>query len=250
MSSPKQALVDIPIELILDGTNVRLAADDELAESIRRWGILQPVVVTPHPDQKHVEVLAGHRRMAGARAAKLKVIPCVVRPRGDEEHRTVQQWVENNDRKEMTTYETALVVKRLCDAGHTQREVADILNVGENYVSQRLGLLKYPEPVLMAVHNRKIGLQTALMIPLDIARDTKPETMASMCRNRETVQRFIASKVRFQLKPSKGMNKNNVNVQIPFELQQRIRHLGYNNVSVWVTKQLTAVVDEMERQPR
>lgn len=174
----------IPLLDIELGENVRLDLTNILAmsQSIQRHGLLQPLVVVPTAEGDRVEVLFGHRRFEACRRAGLTVVPCFVRARGDERTRLLTQMAENFDRESMTVLEKALAYQRLVKAGMTQAAIGETVGVGQGVVSRSLMLLDYPELVQRAVHDKVIGLNDALAIPLEIANETDGRTLAAALR--------------------------------------------------------------------
>jgi ParB family chromosome partitioning protein len=164
--SNEPAFMRVPIELIEAGTNVRVDDQglDSLAASIAKHGVLQPITVVP---------LEGD--------AGLTVMPCLARPRDRAEVRVLTQIAENRDRRAMSPYEEALAYGELRKLGMTQQQIAAAVGTAQPSVSERLILLKYPEPVVRAVHNRRLGLSDALSIPLVLAKETDPVSLGRVC---------------------------------------------------------------------
>ena len=110
---------------------------DELAASIRAQGIIEPLVVSPHPDRPGRYLLvAGERRWRAARMAGLARVPVVLRDLPDEQRLAVQL-VENIDREALTVLEEAAAVARLIAAGHRPKAVAEMLGKPPAWVSLR-----------------------------------------------------------------------------------------------------------------
>lgn len=116
----------------------------QLEESIRRHGILQPVLVTPHGDERY-RLIAGHRRVAAAASAGLTEIPAIVRPVPDDTGGLDLALVENMARQDLNPVEEAVAFQRLVDAGLTRKGVAQALGVSQKLVTERLSLLELPE---------------------------------------------------------------------------------------------------------
>lgn len=123
---------------------------EELAESIRAVGILQPIVVRPIAENQF-EIIAGERRFRAAQLAGLTSVPVTVRAAQDDQ--TLEMaLIENVQREDISPIEAALAYRALIDEfGLTQEQVA--ARVGKNRVtiSNALRLLRLPEEVLEAV---------------------------------------------------------------------------------------------------
>jgi ParB family transcriptional regulator, chromosome partitioning protein len=112
----------------------------ELAESIRRHGLLQPVLVRPLADG--YQLIAGERRWRAARLAGLERIPALVRDADAEEERLLLGLVENLQREDLNPLEEAQGIRRLVERhGLTHEEVAARLGRNRVSVTQSLRLL-------------------------------------------------------------------------------------------------------------
>ena len=114
-----------------------------LADSIRRWGILQPVIVRGRLDGKKTfyEIIAGERRLRAAILAGLTRIPCRL-IRTDSEGSAEMAIVENLQRKDLDPFEEAEAIRVLLDLYHlTQEELGEQLSVSQSYIANKLRLL-------------------------------------------------------------------------------------------------------------
>lgn len=137
-------LLDLPIDLVDDGTNVRSKADAGLRKSIADVGVLQPITVAPAEDDRFV-CLYGHRRLAAARAAGLKTIPAIVER--EPADLPIRQLIENQQRRSVDPLDVARTLRAYLDEhpGVRQRELADKLGRSSHWVSTRLQLLDMDE---------------------------------------------------------------------------------------------------------
>ncbi len=138
-------LREIPIEQLQRGRyqpriNMHKEALQELSESIRSQGIIQPLLVRRiKPSQ--FEIIAGERRWRGAQLAGLTVVPAVVREINDQTAMAVGL-IENIQREDLNAIEEANGFKRLLDEfGLTHQEVADAVGRSRTAVSNLLRLL-------------------------------------------------------------------------------------------------------------
>ncbi len=124
------------------------SAIEELAESIRRVGVIEPIVVRPHPvEEAHYQLLVGERRVRAARAAGLREIPAVVRD-VDEHEMALLSLVENLQREDLHALEEAKAMQRMLDEfSLTQEELARGLGVSQSGISNKLRLLNLSEGV-------------------------------------------------------------------------------------------------------
>jgi ParB/RepB/Spo0J family partition protein len=119
----------IPLGEIRDVGNVRqeLRGIEDLAESIRRHGMLTAVTVEPHPEGGYT-LAAGSRRLAAARLAGLDEVPAVIVPPGGDVERLLKRAVENIDREQLTDLEAADAMQQLLDLGADTELVAAALH--------------------------------------------------------------------------------------------------------------------------
>jgi ParB family chromosome partitioning protein len=141
----------------------------ELAASIRRHGVLQPIVVSRDGDG--YELVAGHRRVLAARAAGKTTIPAVVRE--DVRDRLELALVENLQRADLNAIETARAYKLLMETYDlTQEQLADRVGKSRSHVANMLRTLTAPQALQDAVMDGKISeghLRALLPLPLSDA---------------------------------------------------------------------------------
>lgn len=126
----------------------RFAADslEELAESIREHGILQPLSVRRSGDG--YELISGERRLRAAKLAGLQEVPCIAVD-VDETSSSLLALVENIQRRDLDFLEEALALDRLIRTYHlSQEEVARRIGKSQSAVANKLRLLKLPQEAL------------------------------------------------------------------------------------------------------
>lgn len=176
--APRQAL---PVEQIIPNPDQprRSFAQEllqELAGSLRSRGMLQPLIVRPHPGDKGLyQIVAGERRWRAAQMAQLHEVPVIVRDLNDTEVLEVAI-VENIQRADLNAIEEAASYRQLMDRfGHTQEKLAEALNKSRSYIANLLRLLNLPEQVQTWLKEGKLsaGHARALITaanPVDLAR--------------------------------------------------------------------------------
>ena len=162
-------------EIMPDPTQPRRVFDeallDELAESIRVHGVLQPIVVTPDNKGKYV-IVAGERRYRAATKAGLEKIPALVRTLSDQ-HKLELSLIENIQRQNLNAIETATAYLKLRDQFNLTLEQIGQRVGGKSpsAVSNTLRLLRLPEVVRQAVVDGKLSEgQVRPLISLDEAQ--------------------------------------------------------------------------------
>ena len=117
------------------------AALAELADSVGRYGVLQPVLVRPLPGEDKYELIAGERRLRAAKAAGLERVPVLVREYSDAEISAIAL-IENLQREDLSIIEQARGCQRLLDEFHlTQEELAGRLGKSRAALTNTLRLL-------------------------------------------------------------------------------------------------------------
>ena len=122
----------------------------ELAASIRAYGILQPLTVRRM--EKGYQLIAGERRLRAARIAGLREVPCLV-ARVDEQDAGMLALIENLQRRDLDCFEEAAAIARLIHRyGLSQEQAAEKLGRSQSAVANKLRLLRLEEPVVDALH--------------------------------------------------------------------------------------------------
>ena len=135
----------LPVELMQRGRyqpRKDMSADalEELAESIRAQGVMQPIVVRPLGDNRY-EIIAGERRWRAAQMAELDAIPAVIRE-GPDEAAIAMSLIENIQRENLNPMEEALALSRLKEEfGLTHQQVADAVGKSRAMVTNLLRLM-------------------------------------------------------------------------------------------------------------
>ncbi|HXE15664.1 MAG TPA: ParB/RepB/Spo0J family partition protein [Stellaceae bacterium] len=130
---------------------------EALAESIRAQGVLQPLLVRPHPERPgEFEILAGERRWRAAQAAKLSDVPVVVRETSDRAALEIAL-VENIQRQDLNPIEEARGYQRLVsEFNHTQEEIARVTGKSRPHIANTMRLLTLPAEILALVEQGKL----------------------------------------------------------------------------------------------
>ncbi len=129
-------------------TRMDEGALNDLAESIRAQGIMQPILVRPLEDEPgQYEIIAGERRFRAARIAGLDVVPVLVRRVADE-NAAAMALIENIQREDLNPLEEAHGVRRLLDEfGLTHEQAATAIGRSRSATTNLLRLLNLAEPV-------------------------------------------------------------------------------------------------------
>lgn len=172
---------EVPIELISPNPNQpRKVFDidriDELTESVREKGILQPILVRRKPDEPgHYEIIAGERRWRAAQAAKLHSIPVIIKDFTNSEALEVAL-IENIQRHDLTAIEEALGYRQLMEVfNHTQEQLSHLVGKSRAHIANLLRLLKLPREVQEMLGDGRLSMGHARALinaedPLTLAK--------------------------------------------------------------------------------
>jgi ParB family chromosome partitioning protein len=164
----KSGLVDselrhIPIDLIQRGkyqprTDMHEEALQELADSIKVQGVMQPIVVRPLEGGNRFEIIAGERRWRATQIAGLDTIPAVIRIVGDESA-IAMALIENIQRENLNPIEEAMALKRLQEEySLTQQEVAEAVGKSRTTITNLLRLMSLNHDVRVMLERGDIEM--------------------------------------------------------------------------------------------
>ena len=129
---------------------------EELADSIKQYGLIQPIVVQKKED--YYEIIAGERRWRAAKLAKLKEVPVIIKEYTPQEVMEIAL-IENIQRKDLNPIEEALAYKALIDEYHLkQDELAKRVSKSRTAITNSMRLLKLEEQVQQMLINDEISM--------------------------------------------------------------------------------------------
>lgn len=150
---------------------------EDLKNSIREKGIIQPLIVRPHPKKpSHFEIVAGERRWRAAQGANLHQVPVIIREFDDTEVLEVAI-IENIQRADLNPVEEAVGYRQLIEKfGHTQDQLAKALGKSRSHIANQMRLLNLPSEVqdLLTLGKLSAGHARALITaedPISLARE-------------------------------------------------------------------------------
>jgi ParB family chromosome partitioning protein len=148
------------------------AALDELAASIASRGVIQPIIVRPHPGGDGFQLVAGERRWRAAQRARLHEIPALVRPLSDREVMALAL-IENLQREDLNPVEEGRAYHRLAEEeGMIQVDIAKMVEKSRSHVANMMRLVTLPDSVLDLIQEGKLSMGHArALIGRDDARE-------------------------------------------------------------------------------
>ena len=172
----------------------------ELSESIKQYGVLQPLLVSDKKD--YYEIIAGERRWRAAKLAGLKEVPVIVKEFSAQELVEISL-IENIQREDLNPVEEAMAYKRLMDEFHLkQDEIADRVGKSRTAVTNSMRLLKLSAKVQQMLIDEMITAGHARAI-LAISDKEKQETVAMRVFDEKLSVRETESLVKRILNPQK-----------------------------------------------
>jgi ParB family transcriptional regulator, chromosome partitioning protein len=129
---------------------------NELADSIKSKGLLQPIIARPDRQRGGYEIVAGERRWRAAQRAAVHTVPVIVRELTDTEAAEFAL-IENVQRTDLNPLEEATGYNDLIEKfGYTQERLSEVVGKSRSYLANMLRLLRLPPPVQALLHDGKI----------------------------------------------------------------------------------------------
>lgn len=135
---------------------------NELAESIKNYGVFQPIIVKK--SIRGYDLIAGERRLRASKIAGLEKIPAIIKEFTDNEMREIAL-LENLQRENLTSIELAWAYKDIIDNLHIRQEdLADKIGKSRSHITNTLGLLNLPEKVQKMILEGKLSMGHARVL--------------------------------------------------------------------------------------
>ena len=202
----------------------------ELAESLKQFGMLQPILVQNRGD--YYEIIAGERRWRAAKIAGLKEVPVIVRELTDQEIVEISL-IENIQREDLNPIEEAQAYKRLLTEFHLkQDEVAERVSKSRTAVTNSMRLLKLCDEVLKMVVDDMISTGHARAL-ISIEDPEEQYLIAQKIFDEKLSVREVEKLVKDLHKPPKPPKEENKTLQAIYqEISERLKQSLSTKVSV------------------
>ena len=160
---------------------------DELCQSVRRHGVLQPLSVRRREDG--YELICGERRLRAARMAGLTEVPCILM-RMDDMESGMAAMVENLQRQDLDFLEEAQGISRIMSLWNmSQEQVARLLGKSQSAIANKLRLLRHSEPVLLALREGGLTERHGRALLKLASEEDKLLAIREICRQNMSVAR-------------------------------------------------------------
>lgn len=183
---------------------------DELANSIRQNGVLQPIIVRPKTEDFY-EIIAGERRWRACKKAGLRFIPVIVKEASDKEalHYAI---IENIQRENLTPIEESESYEKLrCDYNYTHEELAQVLGKSRSYISNILRLNSLDEKIKEIVRSNGISAGHARAL-VGLSAEEQASLVQEIIHNslsvRDTEQRIKSSRRKLATSQASAPRRN------------------------------------------
>ena len=162
-------------------------AIDELSESIKKYGVIQPIIITKKGD--YYQIIAGERRWRAAKKAGLKEIPAIIREDDEQKNKEIAL-IENIQREDLNPVEKAIGIKKLMDDYNlTQQNVADILGKARSSIANSVRILNLDERVIKLALEGKLTEAHCKVILSEPNKDKQYALALKIIEEGESVQK-------------------------------------------------------------
>lgn len=215
----KSALRHLPVDMLKPGKyqprrGMNQEALTELADSIRKQGVIQPVIVRAITAGNY-EIIAGERRWRAAQLANLHEIPVVVRDISDEQAMAVSL-IENIQREDLNAIDTAISLQRLVDEFEmTHESVATTVGKSRTTVTNLLRLLALPEQIKNMIQLGKLEMGHArALLTLDLVQQLEAaKTIVERGLSARAAENLVRQLQKPQTTTKKSIDPNTAQLQ-------------------------------------
>ena len=202
----------------------------ELSDSIKQFGVIQPILVQDRKD--HYEIIAGERRWRAAKLAGLKEVPVIIKNYTEREIVEISL-IENIQRQDLNPIEEAQAYKRLLtEFNLKQDEVAERVSKSRTAVTNSMRLLKLSDEVQQMVINDMLTTGHARAL-LAIENPEEQYTLAQKVFDEKLSVRDVEKLVKSISKPAKPKKKDNKTLELIYQdIEEKLKQALSTKVSV------------------
>ena len=230
-------LLLIPIEKIFrDETQPRKEFDkdkiDELAQSIKKNGLIQPIILVKRNDDNFM-IVAGERRWRAAQIANLKTLPSLLIP--DDLDKDEISLIENIQRENLKISEEARAYQRLINKNnYTHEDLANIVGKSRSHITNLLRLLTLDKYFLSLLNNGKISMGHARALIGKTPRDFDEKTLSQIAKGKLSVRDLEKNKkIKLSKEPNLLHEEKNLSDTIGFKTKITYSSKGKGNIKIF-----------------
>lgn len=237
----KEVIKEVPSETMLKISDIEpnreqprkmfdQEALEELADSIKQYGVVQPLVV--QKKEGYYEIIAGERRWRAAKLAKIKEVPVIIKDYSPQEVMEIAL-IENIQRQDLNPIEEAMAYKRLIDEYDLlQDEVAKKVSKSRSAITNSMRLLKLPEEVKDMLINSELSMGHARAL-LSIDKDEIQLKAAKEIVSKKLSVRDTEKLVKTLMKPEKEKKQTNPEDEVIYNrIQNRLEGITGSKVKI------------------
>ena len=242
--SENNNIVEISIDLLIPNEyqprkNFNDVSLNELALSIKEYGILNPVLVRKKNEQ--YEIIAGERRVREAKMAGFNKIPAIIKNVNDQELAEMAL-IENLQRENITPIEEANSYKEILNLSNkTEQDLSKMIGKSQPFISNKLRLLSLPKQVQDAINNRKISERHARSL-LTVKDENKQLALLERIINEKLTVKELDNiinenniskeEIKKEEKESDNMNNGNFFPNFNNNIEQNNNNMSLNNMNM------------------
>ena len=230
-------LLLVPIEKIFrDETQPRKEFDkdkiDELAQSIKKNGLIQPIILVKRNDNNFM-IVAGERRWRAAQIANLKTLPSLLIP--DDLDKDEISLIENIQRENLKISEEANAYQRLINKNnYTHENLANIVGKSRSHVTNLLRLLTLDKYFLNLLNNGKISMGHARALIGKTPEDFDEKTLSQIAKGKLSVRDLEKNKkIKLSKEPNLLHEEKNLSDTIGFKTKITYSSKGKGNIKIF-----------------
>ena len=230
-------LLLVPIEKIFrDETQPRKEFNedkiDELAQSIKKNGLIQPIILVKRNDDNFM-IVAGERRWRAAQIANLKTLPSLLIP--DDLDKDEISLIENIQRENLKISEEANAYQRLINKNnYTHENLANIVGKSRSHITNLLRLLTLDKYFLSLLNNGKISMGHARALIGKTPRDFDEKTLSQIAKGKLSVRDLEKNKkIKLSKEPNLLHEEKNLSDTIGFKTKITYSSKGKGNIKIF-----------------
>ena len=230
-------LLLVPIEKIFrDEPQPRKEFDkdkiDELAQSIKKNGLIQPIILVKRNDNNFM-IVAGERRWRAAQIANLKTLPSLLIP--DDLDKDEISLIENIQRENLKISEEANAYQRLINKNnYTHENLANIVGKSRSHITNLLRLLTLDKYFLSLLNNGKISMGHARALIGKTPRDFDEKTLSQIAKGKLSVRDLEKNKkIKLSKEPNLLHEEKNLSDTIGFKTKITYSSKGKGNIKIF-----------------